>query len=63
MAVETAREKIKLNQIVAQKQEIIAVDGDAIVNDVKPDVLKIINTNGIICIQKKETLNGKVTHI
>lgn len=60
MAVETAREKIKLNQIVAQKQEIIAVDGDAIVNDVKPDVLKIINTNGIICIQKKETLNGKV---
>lgn len=60
MAVETARDKIKLNQIVGQKQEIITVDGDAIVNDVKPDVLKIINTNGTICIQKRETLNGKV---
>lgn len=60
MAVETARDKIKLNQIVGQKQEIITVDGDAIVNDVKPDVLKIINTNGTICIQRRETLNGKV---
>lgn len=60
MAVETARDKIKLNQIVGQKQEIVTVDGDAIVNDVKPDVLKIINTNGTICIQKRETLNGKV---
>lgn len=60
MAVETARDKIKLNQTVGQKQEIITVDGDAIVNDVKPDVLKIINTNGTICIQKRETLNGKV---
>lgn len=60
MAVETARDKIKLNQIVGHKQEIITVDGDAIVNDVKPDVLKIINTNGTICIQKRETLNGKV---
>lgn len=60
MAVETARDKIKLNQIVGQKQEIITVNGDAIVNDVKPDVLKIINTNGTICIQKRETLNGKV---
>lgn len=60
MAVETAKDKIRLNQIVGQKQEIITVDGDVIVNDVKPDVLKIINTNGTICIQKRETLNGKV---
>lgn len=60
MAVETAKDKIKLSQIVGQKQEIITVDGDVIVNDVKPDVLKIINTNGTICIYKKEALNGKV---
>lgn len=60
MAVETAKDKIKLNQIVGQKQEIITVDGDVIVNDVKPDVLKIINTNGTICVYKKEALNGKV---
>ncbi len=60
MAVETARDKIKLNQTIGQKQEIITVDGDVIVNDVKPDVLKVINTNGTICIYKKEVLNGKV---
>lgn len=60
MAVETAKDKIKLSQIVGQKQEIITVDGDVIVNDVKPDVLKIINTNGTICIYKKEALHGKV---
>ena len=60
MAVETAKDKIKLNQIVGQKQEMITVDGDAIVNDVKPDILKIINTNGTICVQKRETLNGKI---
>lgn len=60
MAVETARDKIRLNQIVGQKQEMITVDGDVIVNDVKPDVLKIINTNGTICVYKKETLKGRV---
>ena len=60
MAVETAKDKIKLNQIMGQKQEIITIDGDVIVNDIKPDVLKIINTNGILCIYKKEVLNGKV---
>ena len=60
MAVETAKDKIKLSQIIGQKQEIITVDGDVIVNDVKPDVLKVINTNGTICVYKKEALNGKV---
>ncbi len=60
MAVETARDKIKLSQIVGQKQEILTVDGDVIINDVKPDVLKVINTNGTICLCKKEALNGKV---
>lgn len=60
MAVETAKDKIKLSQVVGKKQEIITVDGDVIVNDVKPDVLKIINTNGTICVYKKEALNGKV---
>lgn len=60
MAVETAKDKIKLNQIIGQKKDIITVDGDVIVNDVKPDVLKVINTNGNICVYKKEALNGKV---
>ena len=60
MAVETATDRIKLSQIIGQKQVLITADGDVIVNDVKPDVLKVINTNGTICVYKKETLNGKV---
>ena len=60
MAVETAKDKIKVNQIVSQKQEIITVDGDVIVNDVKPDVLRVISTTGTLCIYKKEALNGKI---
>lgn len=60
MAVETAKDKIKLSQIIGQRQEILTVDGDVIVNDIKPDVLKVINTNGTICLYKKEVLNGKV---
>lgn len=60
MALETVKDKIMLSQIVDQKQETISIDGDAIVNDSKPDVLKVINTNGVICVYKKEVLNGKV---
>lgn len=60
MAVETARDKIKLSQIVGQKQEVLTIDGDVIVNDVKPDVLKVISTTGTVCVYKKEVLNGKV---
>ena len=60
MAIETAKDKIMLSQMIGQKQETIIVDGDVIVNDVKPDVLKVINTNGVICVYKKEVLNGKI---
>lgn len=60
MAVETAKDKIMLNQIIGQKQDIITINGDVIVNDIKPDVLKVINTNGTLCIYKKEVLNGKI---
>lgn len=60
MALETAKDSIMISQIIGQKKEIITIEGDVIVNDVKPDVLKIINTNGTICIYKKEVLDGKV---
>ena len=60
MALEIAKDKIRLSQIVCQKQELITIDGDVIVNDIKPDVLKVISTNGVICIYKKEVLNGKI---
>lgn len=60
MAVETAKDKIRFHQIIGQKQENLTIDGDVIVNDVKPDVLKIISTSGTICVYKKELLEGKL---
>ena len=43
MAVETARDKIKLNQIVGQKQEIITVDGDVIVEGIDKVKVNLAN--------------------
>lgn len=60
MVVETAKNQVILNQIVGQKKEIRQVETDVIVNDIKPDVLKVISTNGIVSIYKKEIMDGKV---
>jgi len=60
MQVDVTKEKIILNKIVGQKTEIVVVEGDMIVPDVKPDILNTINTSGNICIYKKEVLEGKV---
>ena len=60
MVVETAKNQIILNQIVGQKKESRIVETDVIVNDIKPDVLNIISTNGVVCIYKKEVMDDKV---
>ena len=60
MVVETSKNQIILNQIVGQKKDSRIVETDIIVNDVKPDVLNIISTNGVISIYKKEIMEGKI---
>ena len=60
MVVETAKNQIILNQIVGQKKENRAIETDIIVNDVKPDVLNVITTNGVVNIYRKEVMEGKV---
>lgn len=60
MVVETAKNQVILNQIVGQKKESRLVETDLIVNDVKPDVLNIISTNGVVNIYKKEIMDGKI---
>lgn len=60
MLLETEKENVCINQLVGQKKQEIEVEGDVIVNDIKPDVLNIISTNGIPCIYKKEVMDGKV---
>ncbi len=60
MLLETEKESICINQLVGEKREEIIVEGDVIVNDIKPDVLSIISTSGIPCIYKKEVMDGKI---
>ena len=60
MVLETENEKICINKIVGNKQDTEVVEGDAIVPDVKPDILNTISTNGTVCIYKKEVQDGKV---
>ncbi len=60
MQIDTTKETLCINKIVGKKSEIIMVERDIIVPDIKPDLLNIINTTGNVCIYKKEVLEGKV---
>ena len=60
MALETVKENLRVNKLVATKSEVILVEGDMIVPDSKPDILNTICTSGVVCIYKKEVLEGKV---
>ena len=54
------KEKLCMNQLVTSKIDTFMVEEDFVVPDVKPDVLNAIHTNGTVCIEKKEILDGKV---
>ncbi len=60
MLLETEKENVCINQLMGQKSEEIVLEEDIIVNDIKPDVLSIINTSGIPCIYRKEIMDGKI---
>lgn len=60
MVVDTIKENVCINKLVTTKKEVIFVEGDMIVPDSKPDILNTICTSGVVCIYKKEILEGKV---
>lgn len=60
MIVDTIKENLSVNKMVASKKEIIFAEGDMIVPDSKPDILDSICTSGVICLYKKEVLDEKV---
>ena len=60
MQLDASKEKICINQLVGQKSDIIEVEGDVIVNDIKPDILNTISVSGNVCIYKKEAMDGKI---
>lgn len=60
MVLDTIKENLCVNKLVATKKEVILVEGDMIVPDSKPDILNTICTSGVVCIYKKEVLEEKV---
>lgn len=60
MVVDTIKENLCVNKLVATKKEVILVEGDMIVPDSKPDILNTICTSGLVCIYKKEILDDKI---
>lgn len=60
MAVDIEKGTLSLNQVIANKIENFEIESDCIVPDVKPDILEIISTSGIINIYKKELQDGKI---
>lgn len=60
MDLELKRENLNINKVVAEKTNMIYVEGDIIVPDVKPDILNTICTEGNVCINKKEVFDGRI---
>lgn len=54
------KENISINDLIENKKQNYIIENDCIVPDVKPDVIEIISTSGIININKKELLDGKI---
>ena len=60
MEVDVTKQNVTINKLISSKKEVVTVEGDMIVPDVKPDILNTIDTVGNVCIYKKEVLDGKV---
>ena len=58
--MELEKNKVSINQIVAQKLDTAICEGDCIVPDIKPDIYNIILSSGTINVYKKEVTDGKI---
>lgn len=60
MALELTKELININQIIGGDFSQTLVEGDIIVPDVKPDIARILQVDGIVVINNKEVQQDKV---
>ena len=51
---------VMINKKITSTTKILEVSGDIIVPDIKPDIVNIINTNGIPYIYKEDVTNGRL---
>ena len=58
--VNLSKENLSINKVIVNKKEIINVEGEMIVPDIKPDIIKAISTSGIVSINKVDALDGKL---
>ena len=58
--IETQRENLSINKLIAEKKEIIFAEGEMIVPDSKPDIINTICTSGVVSIYKKEAQEEKI---
>ncbi len=60
MAIKLEKNKLAVNQVISNQNESITIEGDSIVPDIKPDILELIGTSGIVNVYKKEVMDGKI---
>ena len=58
--VDAVKENLCINKVVGNKSFQIIIEGDSIIPDTKPDILKDILATGNVCVYKKEVLDGKI---
>ncbi len=56
--MELIKENIKVNDVVVNASTQKTIDGDIIVPDSKPDILKILQVDAVSCITEKEVYEG-----
>ncbi len=59
--MELIKENIKVNDVVVNSTVQKTVDGDIIVPDSKPDILKILQVDAVSCITEKEINEGSIS--
>lgn len=59
--MELIKESATVGEIIFSDSRETTADGDLIVPDIKPDILKILQVDAVSCISSKEISNGKLT--
>ena len=58
--VNLSKENLCINKVLVNKNELLNIEGEMIVPDAKPDIIKVISTSGIVCLNKVEALEDKI---
>ena len=59
--MELIKESVKVNKTIHKGSTQTMVEGDIIVPDTKPDILKVLQVDAIACATQKSTENGKAS--